>query len=196
MRFKSSETRKAILEAARTLFLSQGYHGTSMRQIAQSASVTIGAIYHHFADKEAIFQAILRERHPYHLILQRLQTLPSQNLGEFIRQAAYQFVEVLRQEPAFLNLMLIEIVEFNGAHLPFLFEEIFPSMRSLFERVVQQTPSVRPIPVPILLRSFIGLFFSFYVTERLLAFQMDSLMRQNALEEFIQIYLHGILKEA
>ncbi|MFO3797023.1 MAG: hypothetical protein ACK8QZ_07025, partial [Anaerolineales bacterium] len=146
--------------------------------------------------KEAIFQAILRERHPYHLILQRLQALPSQSLEEFIRQAAYQFVEVLRQEPAFLNLMLIEIVEFNGVHLPLLFEEIFPSMHSLFERVVQQSHSVRPIPVLILLRSFIGLFFSFYVTERLLASQMDSLMHQNALEEFIQIYLHGILKEA
>lgn len=196
MKFRSAETRKAILEAAHALFLSQGYHGTSMRQIAQRASLTIGAIYHHFADKEAIFQAVLSERHPYHLILQRLQTLPSQNLEEFIRQAAYQFVEVLRQEPAFLNLMLIEIVEFNGAHIPMLLEEIFPAMRSLFERAVQQTPRVRPIPVPILLRSFIGLFFSFYVSERLLASQMDPLIHQSTLEEFIRIYLHGILKEA
>lgn len=196
MKFRSAETRKAILEAAHALFLSQGYHGTSMRQIAQRASLTIGAIYHHFADKEAIFQAVLRERHPYHIILQRLQTLPAQNLEEFIRQAAYQFVEVLRQEPTFLNLMLIEIVEFNSAHLPMLFEEVFPSMRDLFERAAQQTHSMRPIPVPILLRSFIGLFFSFYVSERLLASQMGALMPQNALEEFIQIYLHGILKEA
>ncbi|MEJ5240545.1 MAG: helix-turn-helix domain-containing protein [Anaerolineales bacterium] len=189
-------TRKAILDAAFELFLQQGYHGTSIRQIAQKASLTIGAIYHHFRDKEAIFRAVFMEKHPYREALAVLKTLPTENLETFIRQAARQFVEILQQEPAILNLMLIEIVEFNGAHLPLLFEEIFPEIVLLFERAAQQTPGLRPFSAPMLLRSFIGFFFAFYVSERLLGHKLEAFMPSDALDQFVEIYLHGILKEA
>ncbi len=189
-------TRRIILDAAFDLFLHQGYHGTSIRQIAQKASLTIGAIYHHFRDKEAIFRAVLSEKHPYRELLATLRTLPTENLESFIRQAAHRFVEILQREPAILNLMLIEIVEFNGIHLPLLFEEVFPEIVPLFEQAARQTPLARPLTTPMLLRSFIGFFFAFYVSERLLGHKLEAYMPSDALDQFIEIYLHGILKEA
>jgi AcrR family transcriptional regulator len=54
-------TRRAVLDAARTLFGRQGYAQTSVDQIADAALVTKGAVYHHFAGKEALFRAVYAE---------------------------------------------------------------------------------------------------------------------------------------
>jgi AcrR family transcriptional regulator len=54
-------TRRAVLASARTLFGSQGYAQTSVDQIAAAARVTKGAVYHHFASKEALFRAVYEE---------------------------------------------------------------------------------------------------------------------------------------
>jgi AcrR family transcriptional regulator len=54
-------TRRAVLDAARTLFGRQGYPQTSVEEIADAARVTKGAVYHHFAGKEALFRAVYAE---------------------------------------------------------------------------------------------------------------------------------------
>lgn len=52
-------TRKKILDAARLLFADQGFAATSTAQIARSAGMTSGAIFHHFADKKALFHEVV-----------------------------------------------------------------------------------------------------------------------------------------
>lgn len=52
-------TRRAVLAAARSLFGKKGYAQTSVDEIADAARVTKGAVYHHFAGKEALFRAVL-----------------------------------------------------------------------------------------------------------------------------------------
>ncbi|WP_042073147.1 TetR/AcrR family transcriptional regulator, partial [Acinetobacter gerneri] len=52
---KDLEKRKDILEAAKSLFLKYGYHGSSMNQIAKEAGVTKLTVYNHFQDKENLF---------------------------------------------------------------------------------------------------------------------------------------------
>lgn len=51
---ESTETREKILDAARDLFVELGYEATSMRAIADRIEYTPTAIYHHFANKEAL----------------------------------------------------------------------------------------------------------------------------------------------
>jgi AcrR family transcriptional regulator len=51
---ENAETRRRILEAARTLFAREGYERTTMRGIADSIGYTATAIYHHFKDKHAL----------------------------------------------------------------------------------------------------------------------------------------------
>jgi AcrR family transcriptional regulator len=51
-------TRRAVLAAARSLFGRNGYAQTSVDEIADAARVTKGAVYHHFASKEALFRAV------------------------------------------------------------------------------------------------------------------------------------------
>ena len=49
-----AETRRKILDAARRMFVQQGYEGTTMRAIAAKIGYTPTAIYHHFKDKDAL----------------------------------------------------------------------------------------------------------------------------------------------
>jgi AcrR family transcriptional regulator len=48
------QTRERILDAARAMFVSRGYDATTMRAIADEVEYTATAIYHHFANKDAL----------------------------------------------------------------------------------------------------------------------------------------------
>lgn len=63
------QTRTALVMAARTLFGKQGFSETSVDDIAREARVTTGALYHHFATKTALFQAVFEQLHEESLAL-------------------------------------------------------------------------------------------------------------------------------
>lgn len=54
-------TRKAILDAARDLFGQHGFSAASVDEIAAKAAVAKGAVYHYFATKEALLEAVFEE---------------------------------------------------------------------------------------------------------------------------------------
>jgi TetR/AcrR family transcriptional repressor of mexJK operon len=56
---RSTRKRRAILDAATTVFLRNGYVGTSMDEIAALAAVSKQTVYKHFADKERLFSEIV-----------------------------------------------------------------------------------------------------------------------------------------
>src|SRR5437867_4240882 len=56
---RSTRKRRAILRAATTVFLRNGYLGTSMDEIAALAGVSKQTVYKHFADKERLFSEIV-----------------------------------------------------------------------------------------------------------------------------------------
>ena len=54
-------TRAAVVDAARTLFLRQGYAGTTMEQIAAAARLTKRTVYNNYGDKDALFRQIVAD---------------------------------------------------------------------------------------------------------------------------------------
>jgi len=58
---EKSETRDKILDAARELFVSEGYEGVSMRKVAEKIEYSPTAIYVHFADKNELFHELCRQ---------------------------------------------------------------------------------------------------------------------------------------
>lgn len=61
MTHNSADTRELILAAGKAEFLQHGFEGASLRRIASLAGVTTGAIYGYFADKKALFRALVEE---------------------------------------------------------------------------------------------------------------------------------------
>lgn len=56
---RSAATREALIAAARRLFAAQGFAEVATDAIATEAGVTRGALYHQFADKVALFDAVV-----------------------------------------------------------------------------------------------------------------------------------------
>ncbi len=58
---EKSETRDKILDAARELFVTEGYDGVSMRRVAEKIEYSPTAIYVHFADKQQLFHELCQQ---------------------------------------------------------------------------------------------------------------------------------------
>ncbi len=189
-------TRDSIIQAAFSLFLERGFHGTSMRQIASKAGLTVAAAYNHFKNKEKLYEAVLRLHQPYAHVLPALANAQGETVEELLASAARLMIEALDREPGFLKLMFIEIVEFKNKHIPGLFHEVFPQLAGFIQRISGRKGRLRSIPPAVLVRSFAGLFFSYYITELLIWKYLPASMQTECFDDFVNIYLHGVIAPA
>lgn len=191
---KGEATSERIIEVAYQLFIEQGYHATSMRQIGDRAGITMGGIYNHFSSKEAIWKAVLIAKHPYREVMPLLQNAQGDTIAEFMDHAADSLIKELGERTDLLNLMFIEMVEFNAIHLIDIFNAIQPELVKLAMVFNQKKGKLRPISAPIIARSFVGLFISYYITGQILPEPVLRSMGNDSLKTFVDIYLHGILE--
>ena len=56
------QTRRELLQAAAACFSTQGYLATSLTDIGREAMVTRGAVYHHFENKQALFEEVMLDQ--------------------------------------------------------------------------------------------------------------------------------------
>jgi AcrR family transcriptional regulator len=58
---RGEATRSQLIAVATRLFAAQGYEDTSIDAVLREAGVSRGSLYHHFASKEALFEAVLED---------------------------------------------------------------------------------------------------------------------------------------
>ena len=56
------ETRERILNAAEELFADNGFHGTSMRDVARAVTLQTAAVSYHYPSKDELFDSVIRRR--------------------------------------------------------------------------------------------------------------------------------------
>jgi len=195
---KGEQTRREIIAAAHTLFVKQGYHGTSMREIAKTAGLALGGIYNHFATKEDIFRAVFVEYHPINYIFPALAQAHGESTEALLRDIARHIIAGLKEDPDFINLLSIDIVEFQGSNASSVLRTRLPALEGVYRQIVSASSNdLRPIPPLIFLRSFFGLFISYFMTGYILnlAPELPDEINQNAFDYFIEIFLHGVLSD-
>jgi len=116
---RSERCRRVVLDAGLKLFAHHGYGATSVRQIAEEAGVSVGAVYHHFPDKEAIFRSLIDEykiitnepRFPFYRAI-RTGLFPNN-----LEQLGYAARDSVRQYRDYMALFFVDVIEFNGDHV-------------------------------------------------------------------------------
>jgi AcrR family transcriptional regulator len=192
---KGEVTRLAIEDAALDLFMKQGYHATSMRQIAEQSGLALGGIYNHFAGKDDIFEAIIIDKHPYKKVLPAILEAQGDTAEEFFKNAMRIVIAELGEEPYYINLMFIEFVEFKGKHASSMLHEIAPKVLPVMEKVIKTRKSIRVTNPAMLIRTFFGMIVSYYITEMIISNSvLGALMPKDTVDAYADIYLHGILK--
>jgi AcrR family transcriptional regulator len=193
---KGELTRIAIEDAAVELFMEQGYHATSMRQIAERAGLALGGIYNHFSGKDEIFEAIIVDKHPYKTVLPVILAAKGDTLEQFFKNAVQIVITELEKQPYYINLMLIELVEFKGRHGALLLREIAPKVLPVFEKIVKNRKELRVTNPAMLMRAFFGMILSYFLTEMVVADSpISSLMPKDTAGVYADIFLHGILNQ-
>lgn len=170
---KSERSRRAVLDAALFLFSHQGYRATTMREIADRASVSTGNVYHHFPDKDTIFRELLDEymqltethRFPFTRVLEAGPTTFPDNIEEL----GFAARDSVRQYRAYLALIYVDVIEFGGTHIRKLYGDMSQRFARYFEEhgLVEEVQSrLRPEVSPtsaMLLTS--RLFFNYFSLE-------------------------------
>lgn len=197
---KGERTRQTILDAAERLILSQGYNGTSMRQIAQEAGIALGGIYNHFAGKETIFAALLERHQPYSDIVTGINNLPDGNVTELADRAARTAVNEMLEDPIFFRLVLIDLLEFEGDTLMQFVGQLIPAILSLVTRIHASGQVRQDISLPVMMRAFGGMIV-FYALSEMIAFRDELPWFQLPVAHdidwiggMVDIYLNGVLK--
>jgi len=201
---KGERTRQVILDTAERLILAQGYHGTSMRQIADEAGIAVGGIYNHFASKEAIFTALIEEHQPYTDIvagLSALSGLSGESAAELVESAARLAIEQVRADPVFIRLAIIDMQEFEGHTVVRFANFLIQGLMAFTGQLVASGQVREDLPLPVLMRSFAGMVI-FYVISEVVAFGGDSpRIDLPATDEIdwigglVDVYLNGVLRK-
>lgn len=132
---KSERSRRLVLDAALKLFSKQGFRGTSVREIADTAGISTGNLYHHFPDKEAIFRTLLDE-------YREMTTEPSFPLrraflnGTFpdnLEEIGYAARDAVRQYRSHMRLVYVDVIEFEGSHIRAFYRELAQRMETQAE---------------------------------------------------------------
>ncbi len=126
--------REAILGAALRLFSDRGYFNTSIHDIRREAGVSIGAIYHHFGNKEQLAKAL------YDDLLERMGRAIEATIGGHsgYRERARAVIELLfdmtRDDPETMRFVLLaKHREFLSDEPPICSSRPFAIMRGLLE---------------------------------------------------------------
>ena len=188
-----TRSRAEIVAAAHRLFLAQGFHGSTMRQIARESGMALGSLYTHFVDKDALFAAVFEAYNPYPILLLALENSQGETAPDLARTAARRMVTALSARPDLVKLVFIDVVEFQGEHLRKAYPAVAEGMQNFARRLRRDPGVLQPISDDGLLRAFFGLFYTFHMTEMLLGKPADPEQQAVALQELIEVYLNGIL---
>jgi len=192
---KGEETRSRIEEAAFNLFTTQGYHGSSMRQIAAEAGLTPASIYNHFNGKEDIFVEVFVTRHPIREILPILEDAEGETAEELIHNITGKVYKMIHKRKELLYLLFVEIVEFEGRHLNEIYKIGGIRVLGFIDKLRKTRSQFRDISSGNLFISILGLMLSQWMLETSFTHNVPLPGVKNHFEVAVDIFLHGILAE-
>jgi AcrR family transcriptional regulator len=198
---KSQASKRKILDAALQLFSTKGYNGTSIKDIAQLADISVGRLYHHFPNKLAMFTALLDE---YWQILLNPDNKLNQlvNAARFpddIAELATAIRDIVGERTDYIKLIYVDVLEFRGEHINRFYSRMAEGFRAAygerFDKLRQQNvlnPEADPLFAVMMTYRF---FFHYFLVET--AFGVENHFGYSTgavIDKTCKLVLHGLMQ--
>ena len=188
-----------VLDVGLRLFSSQGFGATSMRQIANESGHSVGNLYHHFANKEEIFQRLI-ERYWEKVLdpaLELNRIFARADFPDDLEEMAVAIAEVVDEFAPYILLIYVDVIEFSGQHIRSFYESMAGRFEAIYGerlRARQEAGEFGDVDPMVAVMAATRWFFYFHTVERCFGasghFGMSS---EKAVEEFIRLFRYGLL---
>lgn len=190
--------QQRILEAALTLFLSQGYNGSNLRDIAREAKVSMGGIYHHFSSKEEIYTTLLQQSDVAQDMFQILRLFQAPEFPENLAAVGDAIARTVRKHRDSFKLFYIDVLEFQGRNVKPVIQQFRDRFNELSEMLLaRRAKDVSEIHPAILMRVMVDVFIHTRLEEVMLDQSLASrlgLSEEEVTRQMAEVILRGALK--
>jgi AcrR family transcriptional regulator len=185
-----------IHRAALHLFTRRGFHGTTVREIAKRAGVSMGNLYTYYDTKEQIFVGLVDK------LGQKLEAIRQKELmplmespdPDSLRKLARAIGRIVSENLDYWRLMYIDVVEFRHKHFIHSFREITGGLRTYAGAVIRSSKIEFPEGVsPSLAYTAIYLhFFTYFLAEELFGAKRHlGMSDEEAVDQLVLLYTGG-----
>lgn len=193
---KRERNKLKIERTALQLFTRRGFHGTTVREIAKKAGVSMGKLYIYYDTKEDIFIDLV------HHLGKRMEAIRQKELiplmesldADSLKKLAMAIGKVVRENLDYWRLMYIDVVEFRHKHFIHSFREIAGGLRMYANAVIRDSKVQFPSGVdPSLAYTAIYLqFFTYFLAEELFGAKRHlGMSDEEAIDQLVLLYTGG-----
>jgi AcrR family transcriptional regulator len=197
-RDRIDENQLRIEAAALELFTRQGFHGTNIRDIAEKANVSQGAIYMYYPSKDRIFEGLVRSyRQSMRMFLERVFKVVEDPFSrEGLRLFATAMRSMVYDDAEYWLLMYIDVIEFKNRHFLTAFHDVPEQFRRLLgpaaARVKKQAGWCGQDPALVMAMIYFY-FHTYFVIERLMHGNRHlGVSDDEVISRFIDVLLYGM----
>jgi AcrR family transcriptional regulator len=186
------DLREKILEKARSMFIRQGYHGLSMREISEALGVSKAALYYHFKDKEELFLAILETSlDEMEALIDNISLTPvscSEKLQKFVETVLLQPPE----QRSIIRLASQEMGQLSAAarkHFDGIYREKFIGKVEKILQAGMDQGEFRQMKTDVATWSLLGMMYPYFYPSH----SGSSGLPEETIQQIIGIYLNGVI---
>jgi AcrR family transcriptional regulator len=195
---RPDDTQLRIEAAALELFTTQGFHGTNIRDIAEKAGVSQGAIYTYYSSKEALFEKLVKTyracMNAFHRRAVMLLIEPFSRDG--LKLLAMAIRSMVYDDAQHWLLLFIDILEFKNRHFADMYRDVPGGIRQLLRPVLDKVahqPGWCGQDPAFALAAIYLFFFAYFVVERHMhGNQHLGVTEDEAIERLIDLLSTGI----
>jgi len=195
---EANSNQQRILDAAKRLFLTKGYNGSNLRDIAKEAKVSMGGIYHHFASKEEIYQSLLLGSDVAGDMLNVLRLLRNPEFPENLADVGDAIAQTIRKHRDSFKLFYIDVLEFEGRNVKPIIQRFRDGFRDLGELLLaHKKDQLVDLHPALVIRVLLDVFIQTRLEEAMLGMPMaDSLglSDEEITRQMARLLLEGLIK--
>ena len=188
-----AKNRLKIELAAKKLFTRQGFHGTTVREIADQAGISMGKLYLYYPNKEDIFIGLVQRMEQKMEALRRTELFPFMQSPdpESLKKLGMAVGRVVSENLDYWRLMYVDVVEFRHKHFIHSYRDVAEGLHAHSTALFQKAP----IPFPRDVSpgfAYVSLYLQFvthFLVEKLFgAKRYLGVSDEEAVNQFVRLY--------